>query len=68
MRIGSDDGPLLELTDFATPCAKQARWFVDERIDRISSLIYPDDARWYASVIEDGPIAPGDRVELVPAV
>jgi MOSC domain-containing protein YiiM len=64
LRIGSD-GPLLELTDFATPCAKQARWFIDERIDRISSLIYPDDARWYASVVEEGPVAPGDRVDVV---
>lgn len=64
LRVG-DGGPLLELTDNATPCAKQARWFVDERIERLSALLYPDDARWYASVIEEGPVAAGDRVTLV---
>lgn len=63
LRIG-DAGPLLELTDNATPCAKQAHWFIDERIDRISALTYPEDARWYASVIEEGPVAPGDLVSV----
>jgi MOSC domain-containing protein YiiM/SAM-dependent methyltransferase len=65
LRIGADDGPLLELTDFATPCSKQARWFIDERIGRISATAYPEDARWYASVLEEGPVAPGDAVTLV---
>jgi MOSC domain-containing protein YiiM/SAM-dependent methyltransferase len=64
LRVGTA-GPLLELTDNATPCAKQARWFVDERIDRISALLYPEDARWYAAVIEEGPVAPGDAVILL---
>ena len=64
LRLGHA-GPLLELTDNATPCAKQAHWFIDERIDRISALLYPDDARWYASVVEEGPVAPGDEVWLV---
>lgn len=64
LRVGQA-GPVLELTDNATPCAKQARWFVGERIDRISALIYPDDARWYASVVEEGPVAPGDTVTLL---
>lgn len=63
LRIGAT-GPLLELTDNATPCAKQARWFIEGRIDRISALIYPEDARWYASVLEEGPVAPGDLVNL----
>lgn len=58
-------GPLLELTHFAAPCQNQAQWFVDERIGRISARAYPEDARWYASVVEEGPVAPGDRAELI---
>ena len=64
LRIGGD-GALLELTDFATPCAKQARWFVDGRIGRISATAYPEDARWYTSVVEEGRVAPGDSVTLL---
>ena len=64
LRIG-DHGPLLQLTDFATPCASQARWFVGEKIGRISARAYPEDARWYAAVIEDGPVAAGDGVRLI---
>jgi MOSC domain-containing protein YiiM/SAM-dependent methyltransferase len=64
LRIG-DGGPILELTGFAAPCQNQAQWFVGERIGRISARAHPQDARWYASVIEEGPVAPGDQVELV---
>lgn len=59
-------GPLLRVTDDATPCAKQARWFVDGRIGRISIAAYPADVRWYASVVREGPVAAGDPVALIP--
>lgn len=64
MRIGPD-GPLLELTDYATPCDTQARWFREGRTDRISARKHPEDARWYASVLEEGPVAAGDEVRLI---
>jgi MOSC domain-containing protein YiiM/SAM-dependent methyltransferase len=64
LRIGSG-GPLLLFTDYATPCATQARWFEGGRTGRISAAAHPEDARWYASVLEEGPVAPGDRVELI---
>ena len=64
LRIGAN-GPLLELTDDATPCSKQAQWFIGGQIGRISILKHPEDARWYASVVEEGPVAAGDRVELI---
>ncbi|MEO5704860.1 MAG: methyltransferase domain-containing protein [Candidatus Limnocylindrales bacterium] len=64
LRIGVE-GPLLELTDFATPCEKQARWFTEGRIARISGRRHPADARWYASTIKEGPVAPGDLVEVL---
>ena len=58
-------GPLLELTDFATPCDKQSRWFQDGRYGRISARKHPQDARWYARTIREGPVAPGDALRLV---
>lgn len=66
MTVG-EDGLELELARNAAPCAKQARWFVDGAIDRISVTRYPDDARWYARVISEGRVAVGDRVEVEPA-
>jgi MOSC domain-containing protein YiiM len=57
-------GPLLQLTDDATPCSKQARWFVDGRIGRLSVTAYPADIRWYAAVVREGPVAAGDKVRL----
>jgi MOSC domain-containing protein YiiM len=64
LRIGSD-GPLLELTDYATPCSKQSQWFLGGRIGRISATAFPRDARWYARTIQEGPVAPGDVVTLL---
>ena len=66
LQIGTG-GPLLRLTDYATPCDTQARWFRGGRTGRISARAYPQDARWYASVAEEGPVAPGDSVELIRA-
>ena len=64
LRIG-DAGLVLELRSRAEPCVKLAHWFVDERIGRVASKTFPADARWYASVLEEGPVATGDAVELV---
>jgi MOSC domain-containing protein YiiM/SAM-dependent methyltransferase len=64
LRVGPQ-GPLLHLTDFATPCDTQARWFVEGKYGRISSRKRPEDARWYASVVEEGDVSPGDEVRLI---
>ena len=64
LRIGRD-GPLLLLTAYATPCDTQARWFTDGKYGRISQRKHPEDARWYASVLEEGPVAAGDEVRLI---
>jgi len=63
LSIGSD-GLELELTQNAAPCAKQARWFIDDAIERISVKHYPDDARWYALVLAEGRVEVGDAVEV----
>ena len=59
------EGPLLQLTDDATPCSKQSPWFVDGRIGRISVAAYPQDVRWYASVVREGRVVAGDPVRLL---
>ena len=59
-----DEGLEIELTMYSAPCSKQARWFIDERIARISHTVHPEDSRWYARVITEGAVATGDRVEV----
>jgi MOSC domain-containing protein YiiM/SAM-dependent methyltransferase len=67
LAIGSDaEGPLLELTETATPCATQTRWFVGGRYGRISHKAHPEDARWYARVLREGPVAPSMAVRRIP--
>ena len=60
-----EGGLILALTARAEPCQTIAHWFVERRIARISSKVNPADARWYASVVSEGPMATGDRVEVV---
>jgi MOSC domain-containing protein YiiM len=63
LAVGSG-GLLLELTAHAGPCQTIAHWFVERRIARISPKTNPADARWYARVIAEGPVAVGDAVEV----
>jgi MOSC domain-containing protein YiiM len=55
-------GLVIEMTWPAAPCKTQARWFIDGRFARISPKTHPNDARWYARVIAEGPVRPGDVV------
>jgi MOSC domain-containing protein YiiM len=64
LRIGAG-GLVIELTKHAAPCQTQGHWFIDRRIARISPKTHHEDARWYASVVTEGPVAPGDRVEIL---
>lgn len=59
-----EGGPTLELCDMAGPCQTIAHWFVERRIARISPKIHPEDSRWYARVLVEGRVAPGDRVTV----
>ena len=66
LRIGeAGTGTLLELTDYATPCDTQAQWFLGGRTGRISHRKHPEDARWYARVVEEGDVGAGDRLHLI---
>jgi len=67
-RLAIGDGDLLvELTKPAAPCQTIAHWFVDRQLARISPKTHPEDARWCARVIVEGPVAAGDAVEVLPA-
>jgi MOSC domain-containing protein YiiM len=60
LRIG--DLAVLEIVEHAQPCQTIAHWFVDRRIARISGKVHPEDVRWYARVIVEGPVREGDAV------
>jgi MOSC domain-containing protein YiiM len=63
LRIG---GVLAEISAAATPCDKNARWFLDGDYDRMSQQEHPGWSRLYAWVLEPGEVADGDRVTVEP--
>lgn len=60
-----DGGLVIEVVEHAQPCQTIAHWFVRRRIARISGKTRPKDARWYARVLSEGPVRPGDAVRSV---
>lgn len=60
-----EDGLVIEIVDHAQPCQTIAHWFKRRRIARISGRIHPADARWYARVLAEGTVRPGDAVRSV---
>lgn len=62
MKIGPVE---IEITSYATPCAKNAQWFKDGKFNRMHANKHPGESRVYARVIEGGPVATGDPVELL---
>lgn len=63
LRVGS---VLAELSLPATPCAKNARWFLDGDFMRMSHDRHPGWSRWYATVLEPGAVTVGDPVVVEP--
>ena len=63
LQIGSE--VVAEITAPATPCAKNASWFIDGDFLRMSEHRHPGEARLYARVISGGPVAVGDPVDLI---
>jgi len=53
---------VVEISAFATPCKKNARWFGDGKFRRIDHDLHPGWSRAYAWVLEGGTVAPGDIV------
>jgi len=61
MKIGRVE---VEITHYATPCSKNARWFRDGRYNRMHQSRHPGESRVYARVLTGGAIRSGDPVEL----
>jgi MOSC domain-containing protein YiiM len=59
-------GTRLEISAFATPCAKNAQWFSDGGFRRIDHNLHPGWSRAYAWVLEGGTVTPGDAVVIEP--
>lgn len=57
---------LAEITAPALPCATNARWFLGGDFMRMDHGRHPGSSRWYASVLQPGPVRPGDHVIIEP--
>jgi MOSC domain-containing protein YiiM len=62
VQLGSE--VLVEITDYASPCWKNARWFSDGDIDRINQETHPGSSRVYARVLTGGEIETADPVTV----
>ncbi len=63
LRLGEE--VTLEVTTYAAPCPKNARWFTDGEFVRIHHKKHPGSSRVGARVLEDGTIRTGDPVEVL---
>ncbi len=64
-RFHIGDDLIIEITDVATPCAKNAQWFADGKFSRMSDTKHPGASRWYAKVLTPGTVATGDPVNQI---
>ncbi len=60
LRVGQQ--AVIEIVEHAQPCQTLGHWFRRRRIARISGMTHPEDARWYARVLAEGPVRPDDVV------
>jgi MOSC domain-containing protein YiiM len=58
----------IELSSYATPCAKNAPWFVDREFRRMLHDTHPGWSRIYATVLEPGRVHTGDQVVVEPQI
>jgi MOSC domain-containing protein YiiM len=66
-RIAIGDELVAELTWPATPCSKNAPWFLERDFRRMDHGLHPGWARWSARVLEPGSMRVGDSVTVDPA-
>ncbi len=58
------DEVVAEVTDYTSPCIKNARWFINGNFNRMNQALFPGSSRVYARVVEGGRIREGDTVRL----
>lgn len=54
----------LQLTQRVEPCKTIASAFADRQFKRIQPKRVPDQTRWYARVLREGTVRPGDPVQV----
>ncbi len=54
----------IEITGYATPCAKNAQWFVDGDFTRMLQSRHQGESRLYARILTGGAVTMGDEVLL----
>lgn len=64
LRLGDDVE--IEITRYTTPCATNARWFLEGDFTRMLQSRHPGSSRVYAAVRRTGEIRTGDRVVVLP--
>ncbi|MGB3541390.1 MOSC domain-containing protein [Rubrivirga sp.] len=57
----------LQLTQRVEPCNTIKASFADGQFKRIKPDRAPDETRWYARVLREGTVRPGDRIEVIGA-
>lgn len=57
----------LQLTQRVEPCNTIAEAFADRQFKRIKPDRAPDETRWYARVLTEGVVRPGDEIRVVKA-
>lgn len=62
LRIGAD--VRIQLTQRVEPCRTIAGAFADGAFKRIKPDRVPDETRWYARVLSEGTVRPGDTVRV----
>ncbi len=62
LRIGPE--VRIEIMSYTTPCEKNTQWFRDRDYKRVSHKINPGWSRFYAKVLREGVVRPGDEVVL----
>ena len=55
---------VVEVTSYAGPCYKNARWFTDSDFTRMRQEDHPGDSRVYARVLAPGMLHEGDIVRV----
>jgi MOSC domain-containing protein YiiM len=64
LRAGNE--VLLQLTNYAVPCTTIVDSFLDWNVGRIAQQLHPGWSRFYAAVLQEGVVRPGDQVEWLP--
>ena len=63
LQVGPD--VQLEITSYTAPCDQNAQWFWDRDYKRVSQKKNPGWSRFYAKVLREGVVRPGDAVEIL---